>query len=210
MIRTPALALFALLTALLALGAAPAAAQEIGFTCGRVTAFTPSTATADGSITIGTRTFVIRAGAMPNPPPPIAVGSDFCIGELDATGALNPFRASLLSDTICGAVVGSGPGTLTLRTNREWTLPVRAGLTFTAAQLSGIQCFKTEVNAQGNAEVIAYVGETTGSAPGGTTAPPPRQLPSTSTLDPAPPAWTIALALLLAAGVLVLRAPRTR
>lgn len=163
-------------------GSTPAAAQEIGFTCGRVTAFTPSTATADGSITIGTRTFVIRAGAMPNPPPPVAVGTDYCVGEVDAAGSLNPFRANPFSDTVCGAVVGSGPGTLTVRTNREWTFPVRAGVTFTATQLSGSQCFRTAVNAQGNAEVIAYVGtEPTGGAPGGTTAPPPRQLPSTST-----------------------------
>lgn len=202
----PLTALLAALVIGLAVSASTAAAQtqQIGFTCGRVTAYTAATATADGSITIGTKTFVIRAGATPTPPPPIAVGAVLCVGELDASGALNPLTASTFGDTVCGAVVGSAPGTLTIRTNAVWTFPVRSGTTFTSTQLTGTQCFRYELNAQGNAEIVAHAGAPGASPPAGT-----GQLPSTST--DALTALPLALALipLLSGGLAILLRART-
>lgn len=161
--------------------AAPAFAQEVGFPCGRVNAYTAPTDTTAGSITIGTRTFVANAGSLPKPPPPIAVGAVLCLtGELDASGAFTALTASTFGEEVCGAVVSSTPalasagGTLTIRTNAVWTLPVRAGTTFTSAQLTGIQCFRYELNAEGNAEVVAH------ARVAGATAT-PSQLPSTAT-----------------------------
>jgi hypothetical protein len=47
-----------------ALWATPTSAQSGVSVCGRVTAFTAATPTNDGSITIGTRSFVLRADAL--------------------------------------------------------------------------------------------------------------------------------------------------
>jgi hypothetical protein len=194
--------------ALLALFALPggSALAEItftGFPCGRITAFTPPTATTAGSIRIGTTTFVAVPGSLPNPAPPLDVGAVICLtGKLDANGAFVSLEAGTLGErVVCGRVAGStsssatAPGTLTLVTNATWILPVGAGVALTPAQTTGSQCFKFEVNAQGNAEIVGYRGPVSGGG----------QLPSTSTDDgnsmPAS-ALVVVLATALIAGVL--------
>lgn len=193
------------------LGGTSALAQQqpqVGFTCGRVTAFTAPTGTSDGSIAIGTMTFVARAGSLPNPPPPIAVGTTLCLtGQMDASGAFTSLTASTFGDTVCGTVVAfSAPsataaGTLTIRTNAEWTLPVRAGTTLNAAQTTGSQCFTFALNAQGNAEIIASAGAPKSGTTAGQTGA-PSQLPSTSVTASEPasqPVFGLALVLVAAA-----------
>ena len=168
---------------------------QVGYPCGRVTAFAAPSSTSEGSITIGTRTFVARAGSLPNPPPPIAVGATLCLtGQLDASGAFTSLTASTFGDSLCGAVVAYTPpsatasGTITIRTNVEWTLPVRASTSLSSAQTTGNQCFKYELNAQGNAEIVSSAGAP--QTVTGTPQPPSAaasQLPSTSTgTTPAP------------------------
>ena len=133
-----------------------------GYPCGRVTAYTPPTATAAGSIQIGTTTFAAVAGSLPNPPPPIAIGAVLCLtGRLDSSGAFTSLTASDMGEQMaCGTVTGFTPasataaGSITLRTNASWTLPVRAGVTVSSAGSTAAHCFKFEVNAAGNAEVV--------------------------------------------------------
>jgi hypothetical protein len=164
---------------LVLVSAAPAAAESRGFPCGRVTAFTPPTATTPGSIRLGTTTYPAAAGALPNPPPPnLFVGSTLClVGQMDTTGAFTSLQTATFGEqAVCGSVgaftpaTATAPGSLTLVTNASWTMPVRAGLTLSPAQTTGAQCFNFEINADGNTEVVGYYG-------------PVRQLPSTSTRD---------------------------
>jgi len=179
--------------------AAPALAESRGFPCGKVTAYTPPTATTPGSIRIGTTTFATTAGSLPNPPPPIAVGSILCLtGRLDATGAFTSLTTATLGEqVVCGTVQAfapastTTPGSVTILSNASWTLPVRAGVALSAAQATGAQCFKFGVNADGNAEVVGYSG------PG--TPAPVGQLPNTSTRDSSEGA----LAILALAGTLL-------
>lgn len=184
-------------------GSALAETTFTGFSCGRITAFTPPTATAAGSIRIGTTTFVAAPGSLPNPAPPLDVGAVVCLtGRLDANGAFVSLEAGTLGErAVCGRVTGSTPssattaGTLTLVTNATWILPVRAGVALTPAQTTGSQCFKIEVNAQGNAEVVSYGGPVPGGGP----------LPSTTTDsgNPTPVrALTVVLGAALIAGAL--------
>lgn len=208
-------AVLAVAVVALLLRGTPAMAQQVqvGYPCGRVTAYAAPSSTSDGSITIGTRTFVARAGSLPNPPPPINVGATVCLtGQLDASGAFTSLTASTFGDTLCGAVVAYTPpsaaasGTLTIRTNAEWTVPVRAGASLTSAQTSGNQCFKYELNAQGNAEIVSAAG-----APqsGTGTQQPPSQLPSTTstgTTAPAPADQTDVNRLTLLAAILLIAA----
>jgi LPXTG-motif cell wall-anchored protein len=187
------------------LGSAPALAQAApsGYPCGRVNAYTAPTATAAGSITIGTTTFDLAPGSAPATP--IAVGSELCIhGPRNAAGAFTAFTVSPMGEGICATVVAYTPptataaGSITFDTpdNGRVTLSVRPGTTLSQEQVTGNQCFRTGVNAEGNAEVNAYL------RPGEGAAPAPGQLPSTSTA-PITAAAIAALTILVAGGSLV-------
>jgi len=205
--------------ALLALGATPALAQSFpaAFFCGQVTSYTAPTATTEGSIGIGTTTFVLRAGSIPagNSPPPVAVGSVTCAdGRRDASGAFTSFGIHTTGDAqICGPVTASTPASTTARGSITIaigqispTLPVRAGVTLSSAQTTGNQCFQWAVSsADGNAEVVSYVGPFA-------SAPAPGQLPSTSTSgsDPAGPFVLILIGVLVLASATRRRAGAQR
>ncbi len=166
--------------------AAPVSAQpaSAGFLCGRVTAYSAPTATTDGSIGIGTTTFVLRAGSLVGQPPPITIGALTCIdGRRDASGAfIASFGITTLGDSqICGPVTSftpataTGPGSITIAIGQlPPTLPVRVGVSLSPTQTTGSQCFKWVVySGDGNAEVINYIGPASSA--------PANQLPSTST-----------------------------
>lgn len=195
--------------------AGPASAQpaSAGFVCGRVTAYSAPTGTADGSIRIGTTTFVLRAGSIASQPPPISVGSDTCLdGRRDASGAFTSFGITLTGNAqICGPVAAftpataTAPGSITITVGQvPPTLSVRQGVTLSPAQTTGSQCFQWAVNsADGNAEVVGYVGPASGAAP-------VNQLPSTSTSAPEN-TGAVVLSLLgaLAVGVVIWRSRKT-
>lgn len=177
---------------------APVQSASGAFPCGRVTAFTPPTATSTGSITLGTNTFVLAAGSLPAPPPPIAVGALTCLsGEQNAAGEFLA-TTTLVGDTVCGTVTAFTPatassaGSITMTAGRRTvTIPVRTEITLASSQTTGTQCFTFGFNAAGNAEV-------TGSA---ATQTAPSQLPSTSTSSDAPGGAAAVLVLLMALGV---------
>lgn len=170
--------------------------------CGRVTAFTAPTATTTGSIRLGTTTFTLAAGRSDSPPP-VAVGSLLCLtGEFNAAGEFLFSITTLGDQVVCGAVSAFTPasttssGSITVIGARSVVIPVRPGTTFSQAQTTGSQCFKFDINAEGNAEVIGYAGP--GS--GGAAALAPQRLPSTST-DSRPAALAVAtLFFIVAAG----------
>lgn len=168
----------------LALGAWPAAAQTVTtYPCGRVTAYTAPTAITPGSITLGTSRFELAPGSAPERE--FAVGSETCIdGERNATGAYTRVTLTPRALGVCGVVTAysaptaSAPGSITLTSaGGAYTLPVSAGVTLLQAQVTGGQCFGIGVNAQGNAEVLRYIGVWDGPPRPSAT---PRGLPSTA------------------------------
>jgi len=201
------------------LGAMPALAQSspAAFFCGKVTSYTAPTATTEGSIGIGTTTFVLRAGSISpgSSPPPVAVGSVTCVdGRRDASGAFTSFGITLTDDgRICGPVTAFTPasaasrGSITLAIGQiSPTLLVRAGVSLSSAQTTGGQCFKWAVSsADGNAEVVSHVGPFA-------SAPAPGQLPSTSTSgsDPAGPLVMVIVGVLVLASATRRRAGAQR
>jgi len=183
---------------LLLVGAAPVHAQTAtppALACGRVVAYTPPTAGAAGSITLGTTTFALKAGSEPNPPSPIVVGAIVCLDENQAGEIFA--KAHLVSDTICSTLAAitpasaSAPGSITLQSNRQRIISVRPGTSLTGAQVGSAACFTFGFNTAGDPEIRGYVGaQPTASQP------PVRQLPTTSTSgnDPAWLALVVAVA----------------
>lgn len=193
--------------ALLAAAAVPANAQvPPTLECGRVNAFTAPTATASGSIQLGTSTFILAAGSLPNPAAPnLPVGAIVCLsGQQNAAGEFLA-ESVLVGDTWCGTVTAfaaptaSSRGSLTLTGNRARTVAVRQGATLTGVQTGATQCFKFAFDGAGDPEIV-----------GGATTPagaPVRQLPSTSTERDTEPLM-LALISIAAAGTIGLRARR--
>ena len=175
---------------LVLIAAVPALAESAPpvFPCGRVTAFTAPTATAAGSIQLGTTTFVLAAGSLPSPPPPIAVGAITCLsGEQNAAGEFLA-TMNLVGDTVCGtstaftAASATQTGNVTLMGKRSVIIPVRAGASLSGAQVGRDQCFTFGFNATGDAEIVGFVGPVpTANVPGPTARAVPGQLPNTST-----------------------------
>ncbi len=134
------------------------------FPCGRVTALTAPTATAAGAITLGTTTFELAPGSWTNPPPPIAIGTVSCLsGEQNAAGQFLA-QAVLVADAVCGTVTAftaasaAARGSITIMGKRSVNIPVRAGVTLSAAQTSGSQCFSFDFDAAGNTEIVGFAG----------------------------------------------------
>jgi hypothetical protein len=191
--------------ALLLLNAAPAAAQTPTTTVvfGRVLAYTAPTATAAGSITIGTRIFELPPGslALALVPTPLTIGSDVWFTGLRRAAGEPFFVYSVRPKSgICSEVTAFAPSTATTRgsiTFGPQPLPIALGVTLSQAQTTGFQCFSLGVDTRGDAEVVAHdaaqtrriLGPTRTSPATGTASTPtstaatPRvpQLPATST-----------------------------
>lgn len=107
----------ALLVGALAIPAQAAADQEVETSvCGRIAAFTSATAATDGTITIGSRSFVLRAdalySAMGQNRITLVVGNSVCLdGARDATGAFLPYTGIALPVDYCGTVMSFSPAT---------------------------------------------------------------------------------------------------
>lgn len=139
----PAVVLFiaALLPAVA--GGTASAAERTGV-CGEVMAYTPASATADGSVTLGTRTFVLRAwaqaGAEQNARN-IARPNFVCLeGVRDASGAFTEYLAWPPPFPFCGTVrtydppSGTARGRIVLETRATYELPVTAPLAVTVGE----------------------------------------------------------------------------
>lgn len=190
----------------LVIGATPALGQTVsGYPCGKVTAYTAPTTTTAGSVAIGTSTFQLAAGSVPDGGG-IAVGLDRCLqGQRNAAGAfISAVTFIPMGVGACGTASAYTPsstttaGSITLTGSEgSVTLPVGPDVTLSPAQASGNHCYSLSVNAQGNAQVRAY----SGPWEGGPVA--PRQLPATSTAALSQGSATLVLASLAAAGALM-------
>jgi hypothetical protein len=159
----------AILAAML-LAARPAVAVGAETTfCGRIEAFTPATATADGTITIGSRTFLLRADALYSAIGQnrlnLVVGNSVCLGGArDATGAFTEYIANPMPSAYCGTVTsftpatGSTDGALEIRDVgiARFTIPrgTAVGADPTGAPRS---CFNVGLDARGDAIVTGRV-----------------------------------------------------
>jgi hypothetical protein len=206
--------------ALLLMASGSAAAAERTWLAGRINSYARPTATAAGSVTIGTQTYSIAAGvsfAPASEPQPGAVMSILAelgpAGELTMISAVNPysppypacgpvtsFRAATATET--GQIVQTPDGT-----RRQLT--IKAGIALPSESASGYRCFIQELTAQGDLLVIGAQDLPVGFV---TPAPSSAQLPSTaSNATPAsanersgPPEAPSSTGLLLLAVTLVL------
>ncbi len=144
----------------------PPSAGFFKFPCGTVTAYVAPSATAAGSVALGTASFALAAGSGPITNAPPTVGSSICVnGDRSAEGVFTQFSISPMGEGICSTVLAytpasaTTPGTLDFGTPRPPVrIPVANGVTFTPAQVSGDQCFRVVPDAGGTAQVTAYIG----------------------------------------------------
>lgn len=136
--------------------------------CGRINAFTTATATTDGSITIGTRTYVLRADAlysqMGQNRLALVVGREVCLnGTLDGSGALLQYIGHGIPQPYCGRVQGlraptaTTAGSLVIQDTGVATFPIPAGtdLSNDAPAPAGTtyKCYSLSVDPAGDAYV---------------------------------------------------------
>jgi hypothetical protein len=175
----------------IALGVVPASAEPpfVGG-CGRVTAVTAPTATAFGTITIGSVVYPIRATDAVETTN--VVGTLRCIRRAVTTSGpvLELFG---MPSTACGTVVSpiySRGLVLALggRSDMQLFFEIAGGMTYPAAAVTGFSgCFTLVLDQAGNARIASVIPATTTPA----TAPPAapsgrgsvRTLPNTSTSD---------------------------
>ena len=141
-----------------------AIATRFKFPCGTVTAYTAPTASRAGSVSLGTAAFVLLPGSGPTNATQLTVGSSLCLnGDQDGAGAFAQFSISPMGEGICSVVSGHVPATATTAGSLDFAtklpirLPVAPGVTFSAAQVSGDQCFRVVPDAQGTAHITAYL-----------------------------------------------------
>ena len=160
----------AILVVVLLIVARPAAADGAETTfCGRINAFAPATATADGSVTIGSRTFLLRAEALYSAIGQnrlnLVVGNSVCVGGArDATGAFTEYIANPMPSAYCGTVTSFTPATASTDGSVEirdvgiarFTIPrgTAVGADPTGAPRS---CFSVGLDARGDAVVTGRV-----------------------------------------------------
>lgn len=146
--------------------ATPPTAGFFKWPCGTVAAYVAPSASAAGSIALGTANFVLAAGSGPTTGAAPSVGSSLCVnGEQNAQGVFTQFSNSPMGEGICSTVLaytpasGATPGTLDFGTPKPPVrIPIASGVTFTSAQVTGDQCFRVIPDAEGTAQVTAYRG----------------------------------------------------
>lgn len=136
-------ALFAAALLLAIPGGAATAAERVGV-CGEVMAYTPASTTSDGSVTLGTRTFVLRAGAQAGAEQNarnIARPNFICLeGVRDAGGAFSEYLAWPPPFPFCGTVrtydppSGAARGRIVLEARATYELPVTGSLAVTVGE----------------------------------------------------------------------------
>jgi hypothetical protein len=160
----------ALLVAALFVAARPAAADSPETTfCGRIAAFTPATATADGSITVGSRTFVLRADAIYSAVGQnrlnLVVANSVCLtGARDAAGAFTQYLGNPMPSAYCGTVTSFTPATA----STDGSVEIRDVGVVRFAIVRGTDvgsdptgkprtCFRLALDARGDAVVTARI-----------------------------------------------------
>ena len=124
-------------------GSMSVGSERVGV-CGEVKAYTPAGA-ADGSVTLGTRTFVLRAGAQAGAQQNVRnIGRPnfICLeGVRDTSGAFTEYLAWPPPFPFCGTVrgydapaAGAAPGRIVLQSEATYELPVTAPLTVTVGE----------------------------------------------------------------------------
>lgn len=136
--------------------------------CGRINAFTQATASTDGSITIGTRAYVLRADALYSRSgqniQALGVGREVCLnGTLDASGAFVQYIGHGIPQPYCGRVLElraptpTTAGSLVIQDTGVATFPIPVGtdLSNDAPPPSGTtyRCYSLNVDAAGDAYV---------------------------------------------------------
>lgn len=151
--------------------AAPALAQESqgGSTCGEIKAFTAATPTTDGSVTIGSRTVVLKAdelySQMAQNRMMLEVGRQICLnGSVNAAGEYTQYIAIALPSPLCGHVMAftaptaSAAGSVSIRHTGIATLVIPAGTEVGTVAMPTdtpptYTCFHLGLDADGNAVV---------------------------------------------------------
>lgn len=144
--------------------ATPATAGHFKWPCGTVTAYVAPTATAAGSVSLGTSTFALARGS--GPTNNASLSGSLCVnGDQDVAGVFTQFSVSPMGEGICSVVTAYAPASATAPGSLDFgtpkppvTIPVAAGVTFSPAQVTGDQCFRVTPDAQGTAQVTAYIG----------------------------------------------------
>lgn len=159
------IALLTLLGGGLAVPARTAAAQEAETSvCGRIAAFTAATATTDGTITIGSRPFVLRADAlysvMGQNRIALVVGNNVCLqGARDVAGAFLPYTGIALPADFCGTVMSfsqatlSADGSVVVRDLGIARFVIPRGTDAGADPTGARACFRLGLDARGDAIV---------------------------------------------------------
>ena len=159
------LVVIALLLGALAIPAQAAADQEVETSvCGRIAAFTAATATTDGTITIGSRPFVLRAdalySAMGGNRITLVVGNSVCLqGARDAAGAFLPYTGIALPADFCGTVMSfsqatlSADGSVVVRDLGIARFAIPRGTAAGADPTGARACFRLGLDARGDAIV---------------------------------------------------------
>jgi LPXTG-motif cell wall-anchored protein len=202
------------MAAMLGLSGAASAETPPMTVCGALGAYYAPTATADGSIVIGSRTHPIVRGAQESSLDPVArqTGAACITGHVTDMGAFMDYGAGPMVSSACGTVrIYNAPtaiadGSLSLGAASSFPLPIPRGTTLPADSASGYRCFSISLNAAGDAVVTGRVAEPTvevGTAPQVSR---PQSLPSTGTSSGA--LIFVLGSLLLAAGAAVLREAR--
>lgn len=135
--------------------------------CGRITAFTQATPSADGSITIGTRTYVLRADAIYSRSggnrQALVVGREICLnGTLDQTGAFVQYSGHGIPQPYCGRVhelrapAASTAGSLVIQDTGVATFPIPIGTDLSndaPTPFGAYKCYSLAVDPTGDAYV---------------------------------------------------------
>lgn len=159
--------------ACLVVGSTGAQAQEQRSlsVCGRIGAFTAATSSTDGGITIGTRTYVLRADAIYSRSggnvEALVVGREICLnGTLDQSGAFVQYTGHGIPRPYCGRVhelrapTASAAGSLVIQDTGVATFPIPTGTDLSddvPTPFGTYKCYSLAVDAPGDAYVTGRV-----------------------------------------------------
>jgi hypothetical protein len=149
---------------LLLSGAEPALAEENAISvCGRVSAFTAATSTTDGSVALGTRTYVLRAddlySRMGQNTQTLGLGRELCVQGSATGNAFTQYVAINIPSPYCGAVIryepatGTRAGSLSLRDVGVADFPIPAGSSIGEVRAGARVCVVLRIDPSGDAVV---------------------------------------------------------
>lgn len=146
--------------------AVPAVAQEsTGLSvCGEVKAFTAATATTDGSVTIGSRTFVLKADELYSRvgqnAENLQVGRQICLnGSVNAAQEFTQYGAIRMRSSYCGTVLSftaptaTTAGSISIRDLGVAQFTIPSGTDVGTVTVGSRACFLLGLDAAGNAVV---------------------------------------------------------